>query len=142
MMLLVAVPIVARAAEPPRGEPEAAVPATAAAAAAPRTPVPDVAAEERAFSAELESYARRRAFTERLIAKRDAEAFEQAALRQARAASLKRELEARSLAEAEREVEEAVTLYLKKRELTRTLATPRAQPSEPAVAPAPPSPGR
>lgn len=87
-----------------------------------QAPAADVAAEEQAFSAELESFARRRSFTERLIAKREAEAFEQAALRQARAAELKRQLTEREVAKAEREFEEAVALYLKKRELTRALS--------------------
>jgi crotonobetainyl-CoA:carnitine CoA-transferase CaiB-like acyl-CoA transferase len=78
--------------------------------------------EERAFSAELERFAQRRAFTEQLIAKREAEAFEQATLRQARIAKLTRELTEREAAMSEREFEEAVMLYLKKRELTRELA--------------------
>jgi hypothetical protein len=105
-------------------------------------------AEERAFSAELESFARRRVFTERLMAKREAEAFEQAALRQARAANLKRELTEREAAIVEREFDEAVALYLKKRELTRALSlaasrvakpTPADSPSSPTPTP-PPSP--
>ena len=87
-----------------------------------QAPVADAAAEERAFSAELESFARRRVFTERLMAKREAEAFEQAALREARAAKLKRELTEREAAMAKREFDEAVALYLKKRELTRALS--------------------
>ena len=48
--------------------------------------VSDTDAEDRAFSAALDSFARRRAFTERLIAERNAELFEQAIARQARAA--------------------------------------------------------
>jgi hypothetical protein len=80
---------------------------------------PDQAAEERAFSAELESFARRKAFTERLIAQRNAEVFEQAIARQARAAKLQRELAERERAQSEREFDDALTLYLKKRELTR-----------------------
>ena len=78
--------------------------------------------EERAFSGELERFARLRAFTEQLIAKREAEAFEQATRRQARIAELTRELTEREAAMSEREFDEAVTLYLKKRELTRELA--------------------
>jgi adenine-specific DNA methylase len=78
--------------------------------------------EERAFSAELERFERLRAFTEQLIAKREAEAFEQATLRQARIAKLKRELTEREAAMSEREFDDALTLYLKKRELTRELA--------------------
>ena len=106
----------------------------------------DADAEERAFSAELESFARRRVFTERLMAKREAEAFEQAALRQARAANLKRELTEREAAIVEREFDEAVALYLKKRELTRALSvaasrvakpTPADSPSSPATTPTP-----
>lgn len=80
---------------------------------------PDQAAEERAFSAELESFARRKAFTERLIAQRNAEVFEQAIARQARAAKLQRELAERERAKSEREFDDALALYLKKRELTR-----------------------
>jgi hypothetical protein len=106
-------------------------------------PAADVAAEEQAFSADLESFARRRMFTERLMAKREAEAFEQAALRQARAAELKRQLTEREAAKAEREFEEAVALYLKKRELTRALsaAASRAKqaPADSASAPSTPA---
>lgn len=91
-------------------------------------------AEERAFSAELESFARRRVFTERLMAKREAEAFEQAALRQARAANLKRELTEREAAIVEREFDEAVALYLKKRELTRALSVAAARAAKPTPA--------
>jgi hypothetical protein len=108
------------------------------------TPTADAAAEERAFSAELESYARRRMFTEQLMAKREAEAFERAAQRQTRAANLKRELTAREAAIAQREFDEAVALYLKKRELTRVLSDAasraKATPANPASGPATPSP--
>jgi hypothetical protein len=100
---------------------------------------PDADAEERAFSAELESFVRRRVFTERLLANREAEAFEQAALRQARAANLKRELTQREAAMVQREFDEAVALYLKKRELTRALAVAasraKATPADSASAP-------
>jgi hypothetical protein len=102
-------------------------------------PAVNSAAEEQAFSAELENYARRRVFTERLMAKREAEAFERAALRQTRAANLKRELTARETAIAEREFDEAVALYLKKRELTLALSAAasraKATLAEPASAP-------
>lgn len=105
----------------------------------------DAVDEERAFSAELESVARRRAFTERLMAQREAEAFEQAALRQARAADLKRKLTEREAAMVGREFDEAVALYMKKRELTLalTIAASRAKatPADSADAPTtPPSP--
>jgi hypothetical protein len=101
-------------------------------------------AEERAFSAELESFARRRVFTEQLMAKREAEAFEQAALRQTRAANLKRELTEREAAIVQREFDEAVALYLKKRELTRALSVAASRaakptPAAPANAPRTPS---
>jgi hypothetical protein len=136
--MLMMVTTTARGDDSPR--PPSASPALAQAASAPpaRAPASD---EERAFSAELERFARRRAFTEQLIAKREAEAFEQATLRQARIAKLTRELTEREAAMSEREFEDAVTLYLKKRELTRELAartkaaaagsasSPRATPS-------------
>jgi hypothetical protein len=83
-------------------------------------------AEERAFLAELERFARLRAFTEQLVAKREADEFERATLRQARIAKLKRELTEREAAISERELEAAVALYLKKRELTRELAAAAA----------------
>lgn len=83
---------------------------------------PDPDAEERAFSVELESFARRKAFTDGLVAQRDAELFEQAIDRQVRAAKLQRELTERERARAEREFEDSVALYLKKRELTRARA--------------------
>jgi hypothetical protein len=103
---------------------------------------PAADAEERAFWAELESFARRRIFTERLMAKREAEAFEQAALRDARAAKLKRELTEREAALAKREFDEAVALYLKKRELTLALsaAASRAKPAPAADPKTPTSP--
>lgn len=86
------------------------------------------------------------------MAKREAEAFERAALREARAAKLKRELTEREAAMAEREFDEAVALYLKKRELTLALsaaashATPTPahsagapqSPTSPTIAPASP----
>lgn len=78
--------------------------------------------EDRAFSAALESFARRRAFTERLIAQRNAELFDQAIARQARAAQLQRELTERESARSAREFDDALALYLKKRELTRERA--------------------
>lgn len=84
-------------------------------------------AEERAFAAELERFARLRAFTQQLVAKREAEAFEQATLRQARIAQLQRELSEREAAMSEKEFDEAVALYLRKRELTRELAAARAK---------------
>lgn len=91
------------------------------------TRVADAVTEERAFSAELERFARLRAFTEQLVAKREADAFEQAALRQMRAAQLKRELTEREAALSERELDDAVALYLRKRALTHELAAARAK---------------
>ena len=84
-------------------------------------------ADERAFSVELERFARLRAFTEQLIAKREADEFERATLRQARIAKLKRELTEREAAMSEREFDAAVALYLKKRDLTRELAAAAAR---------------
>jgi hypothetical protein len=83
-------------------------------------------AEERAFSVELESFARRKAFTDGLVAQRNAELFEQAIARQARLARLQRELAERERARSEREFEDAVALYLRKRELTRQRAAAAA----------------
>ena len=85
--------------------------------------------EERAFTVELEQFASRRAFTLQLIAKREAEAFEQALERQARVAKLQRELTEREAALSEREFDAAVQLYLKKRELTRLLSTHATRPA-------------
>lgn len=96
---------------------------------------PDQAAEDRAFSAELESFSRRKAFTERLIARRNAELFEQAIARQARAAELQRELAERERAQLEREFEDALALYLKKRELTRQRSAASAHGHTPSPAP-------
>jgi hypothetical protein len=114
------------------GEPSCTAPASAPAAAS----EPDI--EERAFSAELESFARRRAFTDGLVAQRNAELFEQAIARQARAAKLQRELAERERARSEREFEDAFALYLKKRELTRQLAAVASRDgmSTPSAAPA------
>jgi hypothetical protein len=102
-------------ASPAPGEPAAAPPGA--------TP----SAEERAFSAELERFARLRAFTEQLVAKREVDEFERATLRQARIAKLKRELTEREAAMSEREFDAAVALHLKKRELTRELAAAAAR---------------
>jgi hypothetical protein len=97
-----------------------------------------VAAEEQAFSAELEAFSKRRVFTERLMAQREAEAFERAARREARATTLKRELTQREAALAEREFEQAVTLYLEKRKLTLALSAAAAR-AKAAPSPTPPS---
>jgi hypothetical protein len=130
-LLLVTVTNTARGDEPSRPL-LAASPATTEPACTPTSaalPTP----EERAFSAELERFARLRAFTEQLIAKREAEEFERATLRQARIAKLKRELTEREVAMSEREFDAAVALYLKKRELTRELAAAAAH-AKPASA--------
>src|SRR4051812_48345230 len=84
---------------------------------------PDNSTEERVFTAELDRFARKRAFTQHLMATREAEAFEQALDRQARVAKLQRELTDREAALFEREFDAAVQLYLRKRELTRLLST-------------------
>jgi acetyl-CoA carboxylase carboxyltransferase component len=71
------------------------------------------------------------------MTKREDEAFERAALRQERAAKLKRELTDREAAMSEREFDDAIALYLKKRELTRALsiAASRAKAATPASTP-------
>jgi len=100
----------------------------------------DAEAEEHAFAAELETFIRRKAFTERLIAQRNTELFEQAIARQARIAKLQRELAEREKERAEREFENALVLYLKKRELTRerSAAASRTPLDSPSDAPPPP----
>lgn len=120
VLMLVSVTSVARAQEP----------SSPAGAAAPVEQVssPDSGTEERAFTAELERFASRRAFTLRLMAKREAEAFEQALDRQERVAKLQRELTQREEALSEREFDAAVQLYLRKRELTRVLSTRGTRP--------------
>lgn len=136
-LVLVTVASTARGQEPLRTP----TPPTATAECGPPQTA-EAAAEERAFSAELERFARLRAFTERLVAKREAEAFEQAALRQTRVAQLKRELTEREAALSQRELDDAVALYLKKRELTRGLtvaaARAKAAPAGPGSAPVAP----
>jgi hypothetical protein len=62
------------------------------------------------------------------MAKREAEAFEQALDRQARVAKLQRELTEREAALSEKELDAAVQLYLRKRELTRRLSTAATRP--------------
>jgi hypothetical protein len=119
-----------------------ALPATAEPVAPPSS-APPPTADERAFSAELERFARLRAFTEQLVAKREADEFERATLRQARIAKLKREQTEREAAISERELDAAVALYLKKRELTRALAAAAARakpvPAGTTNEPSPPS---
>lgn len=142
-MLLLTVTSAARAEEPAR--PPSTVGSTPTQAVAPPPSASSASSDEREFAQALERFARLRAFTERLMAKREAEAFEQAALRQTRIAKLQRELTEREAAMSEREFDEAVALYLKKRELTRELAAARAK-TVPAgsahPAPAAPAPSR
>lgn len=133
-MVLMTLSTAAHGEEPPVASVE-----VARASCGAEAPVVDAAAEEQAFAAELETFARRRVFTEQLMAKREAEAFEQAARRQARAAELKRELTAREVAIAQREFDEAVALYLKKRELTRALSAAASRAKAAPVEPATPS---
>jgi hypothetical protein len=130
-LLLVTVTNTARGDEPSR-PPLGAPPVTTEPACAPANAALPTA-EERAFSAELERFDRLRTFTEQLIAKREAEEFERATLRQSRIAKLKRELTEREVAMSEREFDAAVALYLKKRELTRELAAAAAR-AKPASA--------
>lgn len=113
----------ARGEEPPRAL--SAPSASAEPAAAPASATLPTA-EERAFSAELERFERLRAFTAQLMAKREADEFERATLRQARISKLQRELTERETAMSEREFDAAVALYLKKRQLTRDLAAAAA----------------
>jgi hypothetical protein len=142
-MLLLTVTSAARAEEPARAP--STVGFTPTQPAAPSASATSPSSDERTFAQELERFARLRAFTERLMAKREAEAFEQAALRQTRIAKLQRELTEREAAMSEREFDEAVALYLKKRELTRELTAARAK-TAPAgsarPAPAAPAPSR
>jgi hypothetical protein len=123
----------AAAEKAPGSEPACTAPAGAPAAAS------EPNAEERAFSAELESFARRKAFTDGLVAQRTAELFEQTIARQARVAKLQRELAERERARSEREFEDAVALYLKKRELTRQ-RTAAAGARDQVISPSVPSP--
>ncbi|MDF3068794.1 MAG: hypothetical protein K0R38_4395 [Polyangiaceae bacterium] len=129
--------------QPDPGAPrEGAVVGEASCPGSPRAAVStEVDAEERAFVAELETFARRRAFTERLVAQRNAELFERAIARQARAAKLQRELAERESARSQRELEDAVALYLKKRELARERAAAETddRARSPSLPPASPS---
>jgi hypothetical protein len=102
-------------------------------------PAVDVAAEQRAFEREMELFARRWDFTQRLVAQREARAFEEAEARYVRFAELTRKLAEGAAAEAERQFDAAVTLFVKKRELTRALAeAPKAsEHAAPAAAPIP-----
>jgi hypothetical protein len=133
-LLLVTVASTARG-EESTGPHGAAAPGTLE--CAPPAHSPDPIAEERAFSVELERFARLRAFTERLVAEREADAFEQATRRQARMAQLTRELTEREAAMSEREFNDALALYLKKRALTRELAIAASRAKATPAAPTP-----
>jgi len=107
----------------------------------PCSPVIDVAAEQRAFEREMQLFARRWEVTQRLVAEREARAFADAQARYAKLADLTRKLAEEAAAEAERQFDAAVALFVKKRELTLALsAAPKA--STPAAAPAPVAPER
>jgi hypothetical protein len=106
-------------------------------APAPCPPVIDVAAEQRAFNREMELFRRRWEVTQRLVAEREARAFEEAEARYAKLAALTKKLAEDAAAEAERQFDAAVTLFVKKRELTRTLSV--APKAAPAVAPETPT---
>jgi len=128
--------------EPPRVVASEEAPgAPSCAATPPPAQAVDAEAEERAFTAELETFTRHKAFTERLIAERNAELFEQAIARQARVAKLQRELAEREKEQAEREFDNALALYLKKRELTRerSAAGSHDRFNSPSAAPSPAS---
>lgn len=127
----------ARAEAPSGTPPSDEVPSEPSCRASPPGQAADADAEERAFAAELETFARRRAFTERLIDQRNAELFREAIERQVRFARLQRELAEREKTRAEREFEDAVALYLKKREFTRerSAAASRARAEAPPPAP-------
>ena len=139
-LILVTVTSTARADEP-RCPLSGALPVTAE-PSAPSSATPPTA-DERAFAAELERFIRLRAFTEQLVAQREADELERAILRQARIAKLKRELTEREAAMSEREFEAALALYLRKRELTRELAAAaaraKAAPAGTTNEPSPPS---
>jgi hypothetical protein len=102
------------------------------------TPSPSAAApggpanDDAAFDAEVQRYARLRAFTDQLEAAREREAFESSAQRFARLEEFNRKLrEAREL-EDQREFDATVTAYLRKQAFTRALVEHRgkAEPSE------------
>jgi len=80
-LLLVLVPVVAQAEEPLRSAPSATAGVEKACGAG-------TEADEREFAAALDAFAQRRAFTQKLMAAREAEAFEQAIAHQARADKL------------------------------------------------------
>ncbi len=107
----------------------------------------DPLADERAFSREIQRFARLWAFTKRLVSAREARAFEEAEERYQKLSALTRELADKEAQASEREFEGAVTLYLRKRELTRelTLAQARGAAAAPAaseIAPSRPAPTR
>jgi hypothetical protein len=119
-------------------EPMLAPPAISAQAEVPCAPAPvvDVAAEQRAFERELLLFARRWEFTRRLVEEREARAFEEAEARHARFFELTKKLAAEAAAEAERQFESAVALFVKKRELTRSLSvSPKTAETPPLAAP-------
>jgi hypothetical protein len=142
----------ARAEEPGAATPPAqAAPATPAtpvapsAPSAPSAPTPavsppcppsvDLAEEQRAFNREMELFVRRWEVTQRLVAEREARAFAEAEARYVKLAALTKKLAEDAAAEAERQFDAAVTLFMKKRELTQALVAPPA----PAPAATPPS---
>jgi type IV secretory pathway VirB10-like protein len=123
---------------PPAPTPAAApvTPPAPTPVADPCPPVIDVAAEQRAFEREMQLFTRRWEVTQRLVAEREARAFADAQARYAKFAHFTKKLADEAAAEAERQFDAAVALFMKKRELTRTLSTaPNA--AVPAAAPAP-----
>lgn len=85
--------------------------------------------EDRAFEADMERYARLAAFTRKLGER----AFEEAAERFARYSEITRRLAEEARVREEEHFEADVDLYLKKRELTRTLAARAASEPKPSL---------
>jgi hypothetical protein len=107
--------------------PPAAIPAAKVIAAS------DLVAEERAFERDYERFIRRRELTERLVREREARAFDEAQVRFLRFSELTRKLADESARTLEREFDDAVALYVVKRNLTLELAEART--ATPAVVP-------
>lgn len=100
---------------PARAEPPSASPAE-----------PSSAADERAFEADAARYERLLEFTQKLVREREQRAFEEATERYDRLAKLTQRLTAAAAADAEREFDAEVALYVRKRELTRELSVRNA----------------
>lgn len=93
-----------------------------AAAEEPAPCPPDVVREEQSFAATVARFIRFWEITQSQIAERERQSFVAATTNYERFAALTRELEARHRADEERAFDESVSLYLRKRQLTATLA--------------------